>query len=58
MPGIKFLMLNQIKTIRAIKFHIVYDNMKDPLPFSSIFAKCKYFNDENALITECKNRLS
>ena len=39
MPGIEFLMLNRIKTIRAIKFHIARDNTNDPFPF--------YFNDEN-----------
>ena len=49
MPGIEFLMLNRIKTICAIKFHIARDNSNDPFPFSAIFGKRKiqYFNDEN-----------
>ena len=60
MPGIEFLMLNrsiQIKTIRAINFHIVRDNTNDPLPFLAN-VKFNTLTTKITQITVCRNRLS
>ena len=53
MPGIEFLMLNRIKTIRVIKFHIARDNTNDPFPFCQFLAKVK-FNTLTTKITQIR----
>ena len=56
-PGIEFLMFNQIKPIRAIKFHIAHDNTNDPFPFLSN-VKFDILTTKITQITVCRNRLS